>query len=151
MNRKSLVASLGFVAGLAASVSAQSTSTSGTVDHEAIHSIRVTVIGCVARGQEAGQYRLTNASLRGDGVWSPAGTEERAGSGQDLSFENSRSFDLIGTGLTAHVGHQVELIGITSDTKMNRSDSFQSAIGSSAQEKATLTVSSVTMIDATCP
>jgi hypothetical protein len=49
------------------------------------------------------------------------------------------------------MGHKVEVIGITSDTKMNHSDSFHVAIGSSTQDKATLTVSSVTMIGATCP
>ena len=49
------------------------------------------------------------------------------------------------------LGHKVEVIGITSDTKLNKSDSFRSAIGSSTQEKATLTVSSVKMIAAKCP
>ena len=48
------------------------------------------------------------------------------------------------------MGHKVEVVGITSDTKLNDSDSFSSAIGSSTQEKATLTVSSVKMIAATC-
>jgi hypothetical protein len=56
-----------------------------------------------------------------------AGTAGKVGSGQDVSFENSPSFDLIGDGLKAHVGHKVEVIGITSDTKMNHSDSFNSA------------------------
>lgn len=74
-----------------------------------------------------------------------------AGSGQDVSFENSLSYDLIGRDLKAHMGHKVEVIGITSDTKLNKSDSFRSAIGSSTQEKATLTVSSVKMIAAKCP
>jgi hypothetical protein len=49
------------------------------------------------------------------------------------------------------VGHRVEVIGITSDTKLNNSDSFSSAIGASTHEKATLTVSSVKMIAAKCP
>ena len=151
MNRKSLVASWGLVAGLAATVSAQATFTHSTVDHEAIQSISIKVIGCVASGTAAGQYRLTHAFLSGDGVWSPAWTERHAGSGQDLSFENSPSFDLIGGRLEAYVGHRVEVIGITSDTKMNHSESFHLAIGSSTQDKATLTVSSVTLIGATCP
>jgi hypothetical protein len=38
-----------------------------------------------------------------------------------------------------------------SDTKMNPSDSFNAAIGSSTHEPGTLTVSSVKMIAATCP
>ena len=37
------------------------------------------------------------------------------------------------------------------DTKLNDSDAFNSAIGSSTREKATLTVTSVKMITAACP
>lgn len=151
MNRNCLVASAGFVAGLAAALSAQATSSNGKVDQKTIHSIRVTVIGCVAEGSDAGHYRLTNAFLSGDDIPSTAGTKGKAGSGKDVSFENSPAFDLIGGHLHAQVGHRVEVIGITSDTKLNNSDSFSSAIGSSSHEKATLTVSSVRMIAATCP
>jgi len=151
MNRKGLVASFGLVAGLAAVLSAQAPSSNGKVDQKTIQSIRVKVIGCVAGGREAGRYRLTNAVLSGDDIPSTAGTGGKAGSGKDVSFENSPSFDLIGGRLKAHVGHKVEVIGITSDTKLNNSDSFSSAIGSSTHEKATLTVSSVKMIAAKCP
>jgi hypothetical protein len=151
MNGRMLVVSVGLAVGFAANVSTHAASENGTMAHEAIHSIRVKVIGCVANGTELGQYRLTNAFLSGDGVRSRAGTAGRAGSGQDLSFENSSSFDLIGGRLAAHLGHKVEVIGITSDTKMNHRDSFHLAIGSSTQDKATLTVSSVTRIAAPCP
>src|SRR5712692_1385230 len=151
MTRHRLVASAGVVTGLAAALSAQAPPSNGKVDQKAIHSIRVKVIGCVASGRDAGQYRLTNAFLSGDGVPSTAGTGGKAGSGQDVSFENSPSFDLIGGRLKAHVGHKVEVIGITSDTKLNHSESFNFAIGSSTHEKATLTVSLVKMIAATCP
>jgi len=92
-----------------------------------------------------------NASFSGDGVPASVGTAGRTGSGEDLSFENSRSFDLIGTRLETHVGHQVEIVGITSDTKLNSTDSSSVAIGSSAHEKATLTVRSVRVIATTCP
>jgi hypothetical protein len=151
MTRNSLVASFGLVAGLAAALSAQAPSSNGKVDPKTIQSIRIKVIGCVAGGSDAGQYRLTNAVLSGDDIPSTAGTGGKAGSGKDVSFENSPSFDLIGGRLKAHVGHKVEVIGITSDTKLNNSDSFSSAIGSSTHEKATLTVSSVKMIAAKCP
>jgi hypothetical protein len=146
-----LVLSGGLAVGLAAHVSTQASSANGNTDHEAIHSIKVKVIGCVANGAGPGQYRLTNAFLSGDGVRSRAGTAGSAGSGQDLSFEDSSSFDLIGGRLDAHLGHKVEVIGITSDTKMNHRDAFHRAIGSSTQDKATLTVSSVTWIAAPCP
>jgi hypothetical protein len=151
MNRDGLVVSLGLAAGLAAVLSAQVPSSNGNVDQKTIQSIRVKVIGCVAGGSAAGRYRLTNAFLSGDDVPATAGTVGTAGSGQDVSFENSRSFDLIGGDLKAHMGRKVEVIGITSDTKLNKSDSFRSAIGSSTQEKATLTVSSVKMIATKCP
>jgi hypothetical protein len=143
----SAVVSLGLAAGLTAVLSAQVPSSNG-VDRKTIHSIRVKVIGCVAGGSEAGHYRLTNAFLSGDAT---AGTVGTAGSGQDVSFENSPSFDLIGGDLRGDMGHKVEVVGITSDTKLSKSDSFRSAIGSSTPEKATLTVSSVKMIAAKCP
>lgn len=151
MNRDGLVVSLGLAAGLAAVLSAQVPSSNGSVDQKTIQSIKVKVIGCVAGGREVGHYRLTNASLSGNDVPSTVGTVGTAGSGQDVSFENSLSYDLIGRDLKAHMGHEVEVIGITSDTKLNKSDSFRSAIGSSTQEKATLTVSSVKMIATKCP
>jgi hypothetical protein len=151
MHRNSLVASFGLVAGLAAALLAQAPSPSGKADQKTIQSIRVTVIGCVVGGREAGHYRLTNAVLSGDDIPSTAGTAGKAGSGKDVSFENSPSFDLIGGRVKGHVGHKVEVVGITSDTKLNDSDSFNSAIGSSTHEKATLTVTTVKMIAATCP
>ena len=151
MNRKSLVASVVLVAGVAAALSAQAPSSDAKLEEKTIQSIRVKVIGCVARGPEARDYRLIRAVLSGDDTPSTAGTVEKAGSGKDVSFENSPSYDLIGGQFGAHVGHQVEVIGITSDTKLNNRDSFSSAIGSSKHEKATLTVSSVKMIAAKCP
>jgi hypothetical protein len=151
MTRHRLVASFGLVAGLAAALSAQAPSSNGKVDQKTIQSIRVKVIGCVAGGSDAGHYRLTNAFLSGDDVPSTAGTGGKTGSGKDVSFENSPSFDLVGGDLKAHLGHKVEVIGITSDTKLNHSESFSSAIGSSRHEKATLTVSAVKMMAAKCP
>jgi len=151
MNRQSFVGPFAVVAGVVVALSAQGTSSNSDVNQKTIQSIRVKVIGCIAGGREAGHYRLTDAVLSGDEVPPTAGTAGKAGSGQDVSFENSRSYDLIGDRLKAHVGHKVEVIGITSDTKLNNSDVLNSAIGSSTPQKATLTVSSVKMIAATCP
>jgi hypothetical protein len=151
MSRQSLVAPFALVAGVVAALSAQGTSSNRDVNQKTIQSIRVKVIGCVAGGREAGQYRLTGAVLSGDDIPSTAGTAGTAGSGQDVSFEISPSFDLIGDRLKAHVGHKVEVIGITSDSKLNNRDSRNSAIGSSTHETATLTVSSVKMMAAKCP
>jgi hypothetical protein len=129
MHRQSLVASSGLVAGVVAALSAHATSSNGEVKQKTIQSIRVKVIGCVAGSSEADHHRLTDAVLIGDDIPSTAGAAGKAGSGQDVSFENSPSFDLIGGRLKAQVGHKVEVIGITSDTKLNNSDSLNSAIG----------------------
>ena len=150
MNRKNFVASFALVAGLVAALSAQVTPSNSTVNPKTIQSIRVNVIGCVATGAEAGRYRLTHAVLSGDDIPSTAWSAGKAGSGKDISFENSSSFDLIGGDLKAHLSHQVEVVGITSDRKLNHTDAFNSAIGSSAHEKATLSVSSVKMIATMC-
>jgi len=150
MNRNSLVVSFGLVAGLVAALSAQRSSSNGKTDPKTIQSIRVQVIGCVAGGSEAGHYRLTNAVLSGDDIPATAGTVAKAGSGRDVSFENSPSFDLIGGDLKGFLGRKIEVIGITSDAKLNNRDAFSAAIGSTTQEKATLTVSSVKMLAATC-
>ena len=150
MNRNSLIVSFGVVAGLAAALSAQGSSSNGKSDPKTIQSIRVQVIGCVAGGREAGRYRLTDAVLSGDDTPATAGTAGKVGSGRDVSFENSPSFDLIGGDLKAFVGQKVEVVGITSDTKLNNSETWSAAIASSTQEKATLTVSSVKRLAATC-
>jgi hypothetical protein len=149
MNRKRLVASFGLVACLAAALSAQAPSLDGKVDRKAVQSIRVKVIGCIA-GDAAGRYILTGAVLSGDDVPSAVGTVGKKGSGKDLSFENSHSYDLIGGRLKAHVGHEVEIIGITSDARLNNRDARSSTTGSSKPEKTTLTVDSVKMLAAKC-
>jgi len=149
MNRKG-VASLGLVAGLAAVLSAQAPSLNGTEDQKTVQSIRVKVIGCVADAAEAGGYILTGAFLSGDDTAPTIGTAGTIGSGKDLSFENSRSYGLIGGRLETHVGHQVEIIGITSDAKLNKTDALSSAVGSSKHQKTTLTVESVKMLAAEC-
>ena len=150
MNRKCPVASLGLVTGLAAVLSAQAPSSNGKEDQKAVQSIRVKVIGCVAGDAEAGSYVLTGAFLSGDDTPPTIGTAGKIGSGKDLSFENSLSYDLIGGRLKAHVGHEVEIIGITSDARLNNSDARSLAIGSSKHEKTTLTVDSVKMLAAKC-
>jgi hypothetical protein len=150
MNRKGLVASFGLVAGLVAVLSAQAPSSNVKTDQKAVQSIRVRVIGCVANHSEADRYTLTGAFLSGDDTPPTVGTAGKIGSGKDLSFENSRSYDLISGRLKAHVGHEVEIIGITSDARLNNSDARSSAIGSSTPEKTTLTVESVKMLAAKC-
>src|ERR1700686_5486642 len=138
MNRKSLVVSFGLVAGLAAALSAQAPSSHGKVDQKPVRSIRVKVIGCVAGDAEAGRYILTGAFLSADDTPSIVGTAGKRDSGKDLSFENSRSDDLIGGRLKAHVGHEVEIIGITSNARLDNREARSSAIGSSRHEKRTL-------------
>jgi hypothetical protein len=150
MNRKSLVASFGLVAGLATVLSAQAPSSKPAVDQKAVQSIRVKVIGCVADDAKAGRYSLTGAVLSGDDIPPAVGTAGKIGSGKDLSFENSLSYDLIGGSLRAHVGHEVEIVGITSDARLNHRDARSAAIGSSTHERTALTVESVRTLGPKC-
>jgi hypothetical protein len=163
MNRNGLVASFGLVIGLATVVSAQAPASNDKVDQKAVQSIRVKVIGCIAADVEAGHYILEGALLSGDDAPPTVGTAGKEnsppiaatagkkGSGKDLSFENSLSYDLIGGRLKPDdVGHEVEITGITSDARLNNSDALSSAIGSSKHERTTLTVESVKMLAAQC-
>ena len=148
MFRFTLVASLAVVA-LTATLSAQEPASKAQADRKAVQSIRIKVTGCVTR-EANGHYRLTHASRTADGGAAPGGIAGRDGAADDLSFENSPTFDLIGGRLAGLVGHTIEVVGITSDTKLNNTDAFHSTIGSSARDRATLTVRSVTTIAATC-
>ena len=145
MNRKGLVACVGLVTGLAVGLSAQAPSSNSKEDPKAVQSIRVKVIGCVRGDAEAGRYILTGAFLSGDDTPPTVRTAGTIGSGKDLSFENSLSYDLIGGRLKSHLGHEVEIIGITSDARLNNKDALSSSIGSSKHEKPTLTVDSLKM------
>ena len=151
MNQTCLVASLAFVACWAV-VSAQAPSSNAKLDQKAVQSIRVRVIGCVTSDVAAARYVLTDAVLSGDDSPAPApvGTSGKKSSGKDLSFENSLSYELIGGGLTPHVGYEVEIIGITSDAKLNHADALISAVDSSKHQQTTLTVESVRMVGAKC-
>ena len=149
MNRKCLVAFVGLVA-WSAVLSAQAPSSNGKLDQKTVQSIRVKVTGCVTGDTEAPGYILTGAFLSGDDTPPTVGTSGKIGSGKDLSFENSFSYDLIGGRLETHVGHEVEIIGITSDAKLNNTDALGSAGGSSKHQRATLTVESVKMLGAEC-
>jgi hypothetical protein len=105
MNRKGLVASFGLVAGLTGITPAQASAPSNSqVDQKAVQSVRVKVIGCVAGDTAKGHYVLTGAFLTGDDTRPTVGTSGKIGSGKDLSFENSLSYDLIGGRLKAHSG-----------------------------------------------
>ena len=145
MNRKSFAVCVCLVAGSAAALSGQAPSSEGKVDQTAVNSIRVKVIGCVEGDAKTGHYALTGASVSGDDTPSAVGTTGKKGSGKDLSFENSLSYDLIGGRLKSHLGHEVEIIGITSDARLNNKDALSSSIGSSKHDKPTLTVDSLKM------
>ena len=148
MNRMCLVAALSLVAGLVAVLSAQSSN--GKEDQKAVQSVRVKVIGCVSADGDAGRYILTDAFLSGDDTPPTIGTAGKIGSGKDLSFENSLSYGLVGGGLKAHVGHEVEIIGITTDAKLNHTAALSSAVGASQHQRRTLTAESVKMLAAEC-
>ena len=148
MNRMWLVAAFSLVAGLVAVLSAQSSN--GKEDQKAVQSVRVKVIGCVSADGDAGRYILADAFLSGDDTPPTIGTAGKIGSGKDLSFENSLSYGLVGGGLKPHVGHEVEIIGITTDAKLNHTAALSSAVGASQHQRRTLTAESVKMLAAEC-
>jgi hypothetical protein len=97
------------------------------------------VTGCVAAGSDAGHFMLTNGMTTGD--------------------TSGRSYQLIGSDLSAHVGHEVEVTGTASGDKITKGKAAaKTATGDAKSQNntsmtdrpTTLTVQSVKMIAATC-
>jgi hypothetical protein len=100
----------------------------------------ITVTGCVAAGSEAGHYTLTNGMMAGDSM--------------------SKSYDLIGGDVKAHVGHKIEVTGVMDKGKkmgkdamakdtMDKDRMSKDKMGMSEMHD-TLQVKSVKMIASTC-
>lgn len=153
MNRTIFAISVGLIAGLSTALSAQTASSDyGKVDQKTMENITVKVTGCIASAVAAGRYILTDAVISHDDITSTVGTTGKDGSEKDVSIEHGPSYDLKGGDLRTHVGHKVEVTGITGDAKLNSRDPLRSATSSSPTfEKPTLTVKSVKMISAVCP
>ena len=70
----------------------------------------VTISGCVANGEKAGQFILTGAALVPDPTPSPTGTSGTA-TDAPVAMERPTSYTLTGEDLKGHLGHKVELTG----------------------------------------
>ena len=94
------------------------------------------VTGCVAEGSETGRYILIDATVMGD--------------------TTSRSYDLIGGDLTAHVGHTVEITGTMANGKAKGKDKqigqgkLEKDTTGPAETRSALQVKSVKMHRAKC-
>jgi hypothetical protein len=89
------------------------------------------VTGCVAEGSETGRYILINATVMGD--------------------TTSKSYDLIGGDLKAHVGHTVEITGTIADGKAMGKDTVVAKDKTGAADtRIPLRVKSVKMHSVKC-
>jgi len=97
-----------------------------------------TVSGCVARGEKAETYTLTNATRSGDKAGKKTETLLLSGAGVEFA---------------KHVGHKVSVTGATSaPSKMDAMDHDMGAMDHGGQEApSTFTVKSMKMIAASCP
>jgi len=71
----------------------------------------VTVSGCVANGQKAGQFILTSAALVPDAAPSATGTSGTPATDAPIAMERPATYTLTGESLKGHLGHKVELTG----------------------------------------
>ena len=121
------------------------------------------VTGCVAKGDAAGMYQLTNAMKAADGMAGDSMGKGMAKGKDSMAGDHAMTYALMGgTGLDAHVGHKVTVTGTMGKKKdgmgnmdMAKKDGMgkSSTTDSMAKPMAggTLNVTSVKMISANCP
>ncbi len=135
--------------GIAASfvvVSAQS----GTMDHDKTMTKgmkNVTMTGCLAEGT-GGQYILTDA-MKGH-----MKSDTKTGTTGNMKGDmKGMTYDLMGgENLKPHVGHKVEVTGMTDSSKMTKNGKMdKDEMGASDSAHGAITVKSVKMISTTCP
>ncbi|MCA1671006.1 MAG: hypothetical protein LC799_01965 [Actinobacteria bacterium] len=124
---------------------------SGAMDEKNMMGHPVTVTGCVAAGTMAGDFMLTRAVpvdskmidkdtvAQDNGRTMPMEKDKMAG-------EHMMSFLGGGTDLKAHLGHKIEVKGTT-----DKPVSDMKPMTGMDDKPMALTVTSVTMISATCP
>ena len=132
----------------------------------------IALSGCVTAGQTAGTYMLTNAmmtnSMMNKGMMNDkarmdakAKTADKAGMDQmskGMSHEAMMSYELVGSNLSEHVGHKVEVIATMSKMDLDRMatmDKMDSVarnkmMADKAMKAMRLNVTSLKMISATC-
>ena len=155
MNRMKCAAAVALAVGCSVALSAQAVSADKNQAAQASVNSPVTVTGCVAKGDEAGLYVLTNAVTAPVTAPSATGTTATPPIGNTAPVA-ATSYGLKGDNLEAHVGHKVEVTGTalqeaTSTTGIAPSkDAPSPTSAASTSAKPTLDVKSVKMISTTC-
>ena len=97
----------------------------------------MTVTGCVAAGADSSNYMLTNGMVQGDTA--------------------GKLYTLMGNDLQPHVGHEVDITGVVSDSKLGKRTMktkdrmSEENMGSNDKvQSAILQIKSVKMIGPTC-
>ena len=148
MNRLKYAAAIAMAVGCTVALSAQAVS--GDKDKAAQTSMNspVTVTGCIAKGDEAGHYVLTNAVLTPETAPTAAGATSAPASDKTASMAAATSYALKGDQLEGHVGHKVEVTGTTLQEKATSTSNPTSAGATSPQ--TTLDVKTVKMVSTSC-
>ena len=145
MNQLKYAAAIAMAVGCTVALSAQAVS--GDKDKAAQTSMNspVTVTGCIAKGDEAGHYVLTNAVLTPETAPTAAGATSAPTSEKMAA---ATSYALKGDQLEGHVGHKVEVTGTTLQEKATSTSNPTSAGATSPQ--TTLDVKTVKMVSTSC-
>ena len=157
MNRMKCAAAVAIAVGCTVALSAQAISGDKDKADQTSMNSPVTVTGCVANGNEAGHYVLTNAVLTPETAPSAAGATSASTIDKTASIPAGTSYALKGDMLEGHVGHKVEVTGTTWQEKAtsttdiaNSKDTSNPTSAGSTSPQATLDVKTVKMLSTTC-
>src|SRR3954469_25199995 len=137
-------ASAMFVLALAVggAASAQQSTTSSSQRPKSARPASLTLKGCVA--EASGHYLLNRAM--------PANPPVTPGPAGAPAKSDDETYELIGPGVKAHVGHQVEVTGTPTAEDSNSGGTEPNDLKRTAHPMAgTVNVKSVKMLAATCP
>ena len=156
MNRMKCAAAVAIALGCTVTLSAQAVSADKDKADQARMNSPVTVTGCVANGNEAGHYVLTNAVLAPEKAAATSATSTPS-IDKTASMATGTSYALKGDKLEGHVGHKVEVTGTTwqetatSSTEIAKSkDTSSPTSAGSTSPQTTLDVTTVKMLSTTC-
>jgi hypothetical protein len=156
MNRIKCAAAVAIAVGCTVALSAQAVSVDKDKADQTSMNSPVTVTGCVAKGNEAGQYVLTNAVLASEKT-AATGTTTAPSIDKTASKAAGTSYALKGDNLEGHVGHKVEVTGTTWHEKAtnptetgNSKDTASPTSAGSPSPQTTFDVKTVKMLSTTC-
>jgi hypothetical protein len=147
MNRLKYATTIAMAVGCTVALSAQAVSGDKDKAQTSMNS-PVTVTGCIAKGDEAGHYVLTNAVLTPETAPTATGATSAPTTDKTASMAAATSYALKGDQLEGHVGHKVEVTGTTLQEKATSTSNPTSAGSTSPQ--TTLDVKTVKMVSTSC-